>query len=571
MSQSAISDLCKLLPNNSCIQLLVKSYFNKIHWFMLLFHQREFTITLEALYPYRESDLSPIPQQHDILNIGYVSVLLAVCALSLRYTSKEDQERLAQYGLDAQELREQILTTLRLRFLDIIALGSLEAVQFCVLLGSYYLYHGEPELAWPICGSALRLAQALKLHYSSAAGESNLSQQEVEKRKRCWWAVHEIETSCSMVYGFPLSIADADCDAEPLDPYDQWSIAADGQTHGSDRPNLLMYKCCMSKLSTIAKSALEDLYGSRQQQSKLTSEPAHRGNLTQFQLTVQKVDSLSLRLEQWFASLPLKLKLDDESALPAVPVDGSNRHGPTTTLSFDEKLFQLQALALKLAYKNTVILIHRPLLSSKIKPSSNIRGTSSQPDVLSKSTQACLAAAIQISLAGQIPIFKQASSTYALNFICLHLLTAGVILCIVANANPLSKESFEAKLGIRRLLGMQSSLKSDSIIAEQGLKILKRLLSLVMKKETDHMLGVEAKADQAEVGKRGDSDTQNLNRNLSVPDINHDEQLNPSNFPSQSKGGISTNLPAASADENKSQPFRDVSMTQLMMEIDQGI
>jgi hypothetical protein len=70
----------------------------------------------------------------------------------------------------------------------------------------------------------------------------------------------------------------------------------------------------------------------------------------------------------------------------------------------------------------------------------------------------------------------------------LHLLTAGVTLCIMASLNPLSLESFESKLGIRRLMEMQVSLKPNSIVADQGHQLLKKLLSLVMRKETQSML-----------------------------------------------------------------------------------
>lgn len=68
------------------------------------------------------------------------------------------------YGVDPCLLRDNILNTIRTKLLDIVSLGSLEAAQTCVLLGTYYLYHGNPGLAWPVCGCGLRIAQALNLH-----------------------------------------------------------------------------------------------------------------------------------------------------------------------------------------------------------------------------------------------------------------------------------------------------------------------------------------------------------------------------------------------------------------------
>ncbi|KAI0968855.1 hypothetical protein F4678DRAFT_441622 [Xylaria arbuscula] len=497
VSRSAILELAQLLPNRGIMLLLVNNYFDKIHWFMLLFHQREFKESIEALYP-NTSPISPATGRQDGLTVGYISVLLAVCALSLRYTSSAQQEQLAKQGVDADTLRERILNILRLRLLDILSLGSLEAVQLCVLLGSYYLYHGEPELAWPLCGCALRLAQALELHQSPVTGADLMSQKVIGDRKRCWWAVHEIETFCSMVYGFPLSISDADCDVEPLDPSDPWSIAADGQLPSTDQPTLLAYKCSMSTLTKIVKAALEDLYRSRQKNSRFGIGSAERSETTtRLQLIVKRINSLDEELRQWYASLPSKLKIERHSGPPTSRNEDA-RHSPPGPASFEEKLFQLQALSLKLAFENARILIHRPLLFHQTNDVPEVPCSSTTPkasglDPLQKYSRTCHDAALQISWTGRVPIFKEASATYALNFVSLHLLTAGVTLGIMTSEDPLSKKSFEAKLGIRRIMEMQAALKDDSIVADQGFGILRKLLSLVMKKETQSMLDFGAR------------------------------------------------------------------------------
>lgn len=141
----------------------------------------------------------------------------------------------------------------------------------------------------------------------------------------------------------------------------------------------------------------------------------------------------------------------------------------------------------------TRILINRPLLSHTVTgqlevsdemTTSTMPASSPSPNFI----RTCREAALEVSWAGNLPIFKEASATYARNFISLHLLTAGVTLCIMTSSNPLSQESYESKLGIRRLIEMQASLKLDSIVAEQGLQLLKRLLALVMRKETQCML-----------------------------------------------------------------------------------
>ncbi|CAH0020785.1 unnamed protein product [Clonostachys rhizophaga] len=491
VSQSAIRELCQLLPNREISYLLVDNYFDKIHWYMLLFHQHRFRDALNSLY-LDTSSAAPATGRQDESTAGYISVLLAVCSLSLRYTNTAQREQLAKYGVNAVSLRESILNTLRLRLLDILALGSLEAVQLCVLLGSYYLYHGEPELAWPLCGCALRLAQALELHRRPMPGM--VSQHETEVRKRCWWAVHEIETYCSMIYGFPLSMSDSDCNTEPLGPSDQWSIAADGQPSSSQQPTLLVYKCSMSALSKLIKSALEGLYRSRQKQHRSEINDAQNEKSRRFYFITDRIKALNTELVEWYDNLPPKLKMGRLSGLPTSEVGGDLASHTQSHDTFGEKLFKLQALALKLAFENTRILIHRPLLlrkdgeATKLPPSTTKPIVPSLPESLSAYSRTCHDAALQISWAGHMPIFRDASTTYALNFIALHLLTAGVTLGIMTSLNPLSQESFEAKLGIRRIMEMQVSLKPDSIVADQGLQILRKLFVLVMKKETHSML-----------------------------------------------------------------------------------
>jgi hypothetical protein len=589
------AEFISLLPTSDAATLLVDNYFNKIHWFMLLFHQREFRASLDELYAANDPALQTAKQGDRY--VGYITVLLATCALSLRYISPDQNRRLNALGIDPRSTREKILDALRLRLLDILALGSLEAVQTCVLLGSYYLYHGEPELAWPLCGCALRLSQALELHRRSIHSMSAptpgtiSSPRVIEAGKRCWWAVHEIETFCSMIYGFPLSISDADCDAEPLDPFDPWSLAADGQSSSPDLPSLLAYKCSMSELSKIVKSAIHHLYGFHQDAKRQTKVNFASRSTSQVQALVKKVASLDTRLTQWYSNLPSKLRLGkltiSQSVAPRKPEtyhQEVNDQSPAT-LDFDEQLFRLQALALKLAFENARILVHRPLLSYKVSlasaSQSDPRETSRDP--CTASIHACRDAALQISCAGNTPTFKEASTTYALNFISLHVLTAGVALCIMASLSPLSQESLESKLGIRRLMEMQASLK-DSLVANQGLSILKKLSFLVMEKETRTMLAFgtsdieqESAGNDSHVrivdsdeGHRVRTDSQPANHShqpstgLGSPGVTQGTPMEPNTFQEAS-------IFNDQADVELSSFCEDLLMTQAMFDVEQGV
>ncbi|PWY89691.1 hypothetical protein BO94DRAFT_43720 [Aspergillus sclerotioniger CBS 115572] len=151
---SVVNDLVSLFPSFEAASLLVDTYFDRVHWFVLIFYQDEFRQRWPKLYqPTRR------PAVHH--GVGFVSAFLLVIAIGLQYAGPYRRELLSKHGVDLS-LRDRILSTVRSYLLDIMSLGSLEAVQTCILLGTYYLYHGAPRLAWPVCGCGLRIAQDVR-------------------------------------------------------------------------------------------------------------------------------------------------------------------------------------------------------------------------------------------------------------------------------------------------------------------------------------------------------------------------------------------------------------------------
>lgn len=508
----AEAEIVALLPSLAPAALLVDNYFDRVHWFMLVFHQSDFRELFRCLY--RELDEHRRPQPTSV-GLGSVAVFTAVCVVSLRYINGRQRARLIECGIQPDVLQQQLLTTLRLRLLEIVSRGCIEAVQVCVLLGSFHLYHGEPELAWPICGCGLRIAQALNLHRRrpqvGGTGPPDLDdpgQRAEETRKRCWWAVYEIETTCSMLYGFPLSINDDDCDVQLLNPYPlrsgdaSWDSAARQET---GQATLLSYKHAMAQLAIIVKAVLTDLYGLRRRRVP-TSSNSGAADRQRLQGLMTSVTSLDRRLREWHARLPLQLRpsiLTDAKEACLEPFPNLNSSDKLSERAFQHHLFQLQALALKVAFENAKILIHRRLLSYRmvISPTKNNNTATSTisatADTWQSSIQVCREAALEISNIGSLPVFQGVADTYAVSFVSLHLLTAAIVLSILTTLTPLTQESHDCKMGIRRLMEMQSRLKARSIVAEQGLGILKKLMSLVLTKEMKEMLEFPRSGDEA--------------------------------------------------------------------------
>lgn len=506
--EKAEAELSSLLPQLNVVKLLVDNYFDRIHWFILVFHQSDFRSMFEQLFGNTYQQRTGVTSR-----LGFVSVLLAVCIISLSYTTSEQKGKLAEYSINCEVLQEKLLQALNLRFLDIISLGSVEAVQTCVLLGSFHIFHGQPELAWPICGSGLRIAQTLNLHrrtFSSTQQTPDLddpAQRAEETRKRCWWAVYEMETFCSMLYGFPLSITDSDCDVLFINPYAMRSRDSswDATTcRAQGKPTLLSYKYFMTKLSIIVKTGLTDLYGLRQcMKSPVDSLSLDIGR--RLQNLVANVAKLDQELHLWCQGLPNRLRpstTTDPEAMES-PSAYSTGSANISQSGFEDGIFQLQGLALKLAFENARILVHRPLLSYKMTFSSSTKEHTSSiffraQDPFQCSVEACRDAALEISNIGTMPIFKQAIHTYALSFVSLHLFTAGITLSIMTNIDALNEGFHEAKLGLRRLMAMQHRLKPRSIVAEQGLNILARLMSLIISKEIKQTFDFESETNQSD-------------------------------------------------------------------------
>ena len=495
--RSTTRNLVSLLPPREVAALLVDTYFDRAHWFTLIFMQEEFRQKWEAMY---DSPREQLIDASGSSNPAFISTFLVVIAIALRYTGSYRQRLLRESGVDAVSLEEGIVSALRVNMLDIVSLGSLEAVQTCVLLGTHYLYHGRPGLAWPVCGLGLRLAQALNLHRMPPTTEAMTPdmQSQYETRKRCWWAIYEIETFCSMSYGYPHAIKDADCDVELLDPLARTSAgqspASFSTTHQCPA-SLLSYKYLMSKLSILIKDTLTGLYGIGSFKGGLQNTRSE--NSAGLRNLIKRASTLDSRLQSWKMEIPDLLRLDklgnslNTTYTSVEEMDQDIRaNGP----GFETHIYQLQALTLELAYENARILVHRPLLTYKMAPrkeSQNKTDTEpQQQDPFQASLQACREAALKTAEIGSTPIFSLAADTYAVTFISIHTFTAGVMLCILASIEPLTVHSHASKSGLRQLLNMQRHLKATarSSLASQGLEILERLTRLVMDKELKEML-----------------------------------------------------------------------------------
>lgn len=485
--------LVSALPDREVVNLLVDTYFDRVHWFTLVFHQQHFRSQLKRFYDDRSWNKNT-PE-----TTGFLSTLLVVLCIGLQYLGDYRQGLLYQQGFSWRDLQSQIEAKLQDSLFGVIALGTIEAVRTCILLSTFYLFHGDAAAAWQLCGCALRIARVLNLHRKWPEEEQELADHltadvryEREARKRCWWAVYEVETFCCMLYGYSTDVQDSVCDVGFLDPSADTTtahtpVATDG------RASLLIYKLMMSKLSVIINNTLSGLYQTSHRSANVTRSAQDPNRLEQLVLLVRDLDK---ELRQWYAELPLDLQLSScEDSASGINEDGSENIGASDR-EFYVQILQVQALALSFAFENTRILINRPLLSYRMRSRAegHVQGPP-VPDRISSSyhvhssLQTCRDAGLKISRLGELPVFGFATRTYAAAFMGTHLFNAGIALSIGASINPLDEYATTAKLGLRRLIRMRKDSLQQVITSSNALGILTRLTRLLLEKEFASITG----------------------------------------------------------------------------------
>ena len=167
------------LPPKPACDALVDAYFFTIHWFSLVIHEPTFRKRYQAVSASGLARATDRPFLH---------LVLMVLALSCQYAHSFINAETYQ-GLDLTTTRTEYLKIVRQNFMDLLDEDSLEFVQICTLLGSYWLYWGKPRSSFSILGACVKSAQAIYLHRQSSRRPLQQTNA-VEERKRVWWTIY---------------------------------------------------------------------------------------------------------------------------------------------------------------------------------------------------------------------------------------------------------------------------------------------------------------------------------------------------------------------------------------------
>lgn len=452
---------------------------------------------------------------------------------------------------DIVNTTSQLFSVVRSNTTDNLACGTLATVQSLLLLGSLCLFHGESNLAWAYSGSTIRTAQALGLHrdgserrWKSPYYQHMAHAERCQLRRRLFWAVHTGDRFLAMCYGLPLVMSDDDClagtpcedDIYPLPGCSSFLMIEDdlagptpssGGGGGGSPVTLLTYQTYKLHVYIILGEIISCLYrpssgGRNPILSKFEPAASAPEALQQPKAEglIETAQRLEAKLRNWHNDLPAALRLSDDMsyppynglASPAMAMDGDDNDnndddeiiipasddllkGCSATQQRRRRIrngiYGMQALLLQLAYDNALILIHRPILA--LRSSSNAAAVTR--DAFPRSVDACWRAALRVSRIGGHHIFGRGQQAHAVSYVGIHLFTAGVVLSVFANSDPLGRRAWEAKQGLRRIIRMQRRLRRKVVVSGQGLALLENLAREVVRKEIAEILAHDEDTD----------------------------------------------------------------------------
>ncbi|KAK1138569.1 hypothetical protein N8T08_002395 [Aspergillus melleus] len=466
-------------PPMDIVFSLLESYFDAVHWFSLVIYEPKFRMSLLSI-----NDGCAFPSQRPFLIL--LSMMLAMASW---YRSQRTGGDLTDKAEDFKTVGAGLLKLVESHLVDLMDIPSVTAAQTCILLGSYHVYHGRPNLSFSLLGATIKMSQSLGLHQGLSRGEFD----DVEERKRVWWTVYTWDRFASITYGRPLGINDEDCNLEmPSDVLENPKFI-DPPAGQSNALCYSTYQRELNQLYLIASPALKAVFGSR---TLRTSE--HLNGHTYFAL----VEKVTQHLQKWRSCLPSDLLLDLDR-------DFDTRSGPRL------RAYALQSLSLQLTYDNVLIVLHRPLLARQVDhfyaankrspnesemntpmyPSPSVSQTNFQAESSTLGSQTIsselwMKAATRTSRITELPALAQlATDSHLVAFLAINMFNAAIVLAVMALSEPLSDTAQEVKRTITRILRLQDLLGRRSALSKQSTAVLKNVVVMLLRRESAAMLG----------------------------------------------------------------------------------
>lgn len=169
------------LPPEATTWMLLDIFERSVHWFMLVFHEPSLRKEAASIL---QTSRSPVRRLSNIV------LILVALLIATKYVAEEDMKT-AHESLDVTLLQSELLAAVESKFLAILDQENVGAIQVCILLSSFYFYHGRPNRCLAINSAAVRIAKSLKFHREDTW--QGIDTIEREQRRRVWWALYVLD------------------------------------------------------------------------------------------------------------------------------------------------------------------------------------------------------------------------------------------------------------------------------------------------------------------------------------------------------------------------------------------
>lgn len=453
------------LPPEPIMPFLIEAYFHRFHWYILLFHEPSFWNKTYRVY------CQPSWRRRDLPDVITVLIVAALGLQSvLQDSTWHGHSTFRIHHINHCQLLLDLVSEVRFHLIDLLANPRIEAIQVCILLSCFHMFHSSPDLAWSTSGMAVRAGYALALHTKAPASEDGIAAQ---IRYRCWNHITVGDSFVTMIYGRPASVDAAFADLHELEHTNDLTIppAILGLTGLSECSNI-------TSQVTFHQMKFRLYYIIRQVLNRFRLlRPSQTNTNDGFVVLLRAINDTEASLAQWRQELPSPYNFEDRSLEDRWARLDYSLHDTPADAQEHAEIILLQAAMLQLLYDGAIILTHRPLLKFQVNP---IRLSGSLIESMQKSLDAVICAALRIS---SFPVHKF-EKHFVVSIVFHYLFMAGVILCIVPTSQPFTNTAQETKAGVVRIIRASRAMAQHNRIARQIDKLLTELLKIAVQRET---------------------------------------------------------------------------------------
>lgn len=453
------------MPPVRILWLLIDSYFDRVHWFVFLFHEPSFRRRAHELLT---------SSSWTIDDRGKVVVILVVALLGLQTALSDDTwsglEVFQAASLDPEILVQALVFEVRYHLLDILDDCQIEAVQVPMLLSAYYAYYASHNLAWTTSALAIRSSFALSLDtYDKRA--DHLTQQ---IRYRCWNFMTVSDGFCSNIYRRQGMIDPNVMTIHMLQELDDTQIDPSLEKIAMKYGPISMLSYHMLKYKLY--QAVNRIHASLR--ALTFNTPLSQGDILSILQVVQRAE---VSLEDWRRQCPAFFNSSTFLGLDPWQAFGDEFDCLPSSGQKQGQALLRQATILQLTFDGAMMLVHRLLLECKLPDNSRQELPKFLLDSIQRSLDMAAQAALRISKA---PLHKL-QNHLAVHFASMHLFTAGAILLIAMINQPRTKSAIEAKNGLIRILKTCQALRDKNRIARHTAQLLTETLRWMLQDEVN--------------------------------------------------------------------------------------